>query len=156
MAFCTNCGNSVPEDYAFCTNCGTKVNAEATPAPQPNNYNSNAGYNPGTNGGYAVPPTGSYWDGGVLETFVASIVYSLLISITCGIGTPWAICYFYKYVISHVVIDGKRLYFDGTGGSLFGNWLLWSLLTLITCGIYGFWVMPKMYNWFASRTHFYN
>lgn len=156
MAFCTNCGNAIQEGFAFCTNCGTKVKTDPISAPQPenNNYNpnSNPGYNQNFNGS-TVYATGSYWDGGVLETFVASIVYSLLISITCGIATPWAVCYFYKYVISHVVIDGKRLYFDGTGGALFGNWLLWSLLTLITCGIYGFWVVPKMYNWFASHTH---
>lgn len=155
MAFCTNCGNSVQDGYAFCTNCGTKVNAEANSAPQPNNYNPNPGYNQGYNGGSPFH-TGSCWDGGVLETLVASIVYSILISITCGLATPWALCYFYKFVISHVVIDGKRLYFDGTGTSLFGNWLLWTLLTIITCGIYSFWVIPKMYHWIASHTHFYN
>ena len=147
MAFCTNCGNSVPEEYAFCTNCGTKVQATPVAVQQPNNDDYNGGYD---------APAGSTWDGGVLETFLASIVYSLIVTFTCGIATPWAVCYFYKFVISHVIIDGKRLYFNGTGGSLFGNWLLWTLLTVITCGIYGFWVAPKMYKWFSSHTHFYN
>ena len=93
------------------------------------------------------------WDGGVLETFVNSLVASLIISFTLGIGTPWAVCYMTKFILGHCVIDGKRLSFNGKGGSLFGNWIKWFLLTVITCGIYGFWVIPKMYNWVATHTH---
>lgn len=34
MAFCPNCGNSVPEDGTFCANCGTPVTAQrANPQP---------------------------------------------------------------------------------------------------------------------------
>lgn len=95
----------------------------------------------------------STWDGGVLETIVNSIVASLIISISCGIATPWAICYMMKFVIEHTVINGKRLSFDGTGGQLFGNWIKWFLLTVVTCGIYSFWVTPRLYKWVASHIH---
>ena len=96
----------------------------------------------------------SSWDGGVLETLVASIVSSLIVAITCGIATPWAICYMVGFVISHVTIDGRRLTFDGTGAQLFGNWIKWFILCVITCGIYSLWVIPKVYNWVAKHTHF--
>ena len=96
----------------------------------------------------------STWDGGVLETIINSIVASLIISITCGIATPWAICYMMKFIIEHAVINGKRLSFDGNGAQLFGNWIKWFLLTIVTCGIYSFWVVPQVYKWVASHIHF--
>lgn len=96
----------------------------------------------------------STWDGTVLETFVASLVSSIIITFTCGLCTPWAICYMYRFILDHMIIDGKRITFDGTGGQLFGNWIKWFLLTIITCGIYSFWVMPRLYQWIAKHTHF--
>lgn len=123
MAFCKNCGSQVFEGESFCKNCG------------------------------ASAASGSTWDGGVFETIVNSFVAALICAITCGIGTPWAICYMMKFVIGHTVIDGRRLRFDGTGGQLFGNWIKWFLLIIITCGIYSFWVIPRLYKWTASHIH---
>ena len=121
---------------AFCKNCGTEmIENEA--------FCRNCG----------TPVVTSTWDGGVFDTIVNSIVASLIIGVTCGIATPWAICYMMKFIIGHAVIDGKRLKFDGTGGQLFGNWIKWFLLTLVTFGIYGFWVIPRMYKWVASHIH---
>ena len=121
---------------AFCKNCGQSLDGAADFCP-----NCGAGVKVST------------WDGGVFDTVVNSIVASLIITVTCGIATPWAVCYMMKFIISHAVIDGKRLTFDGTGGQLFGNWIKWFLLTVITCGIYGFWVVPRMYKWIASHIH---
>ncbi len=143
MAICSNCGKNVANDSSFCENCGTRVYHQPA-APVTPVYNGYAG------GGAGMV---SSWDGGVLETIAASIVCSLITTITCGIGAPWGVCYLYKFIISHTIIDGRRLRFDGTGGDLFGNWLVWFLLTVITCGIYGLWVTPKLYNWIASHTH---
>ena len=95
----------------------------------------------------------STWDGGVLDTVVNSIIASLIISITCGIATPWAVCYMMKFIVGHAIIDGKRMTFTGTGGDLFGQWIKWFLLTIITCGIYSFWVIPRMYKWIAEHIH---
>ena len=125
MAFCKSCGTQLPEGTGFCPACGTAV----------------------------ATAKASTWDGGVLDTVVNSIVASLIMTFTCGIATPWAVCYMYKFIIEHTVIDGERLTFDGTGGQLFGQWIKWMLLCIITCGIYGFWVAPRMYRWVASHTH---
>ena len=96
----------------------------------------------------------SKFDGTVFETFLYSLGASIIVSISCGIATPWAICFMWRFIVSHVVIDGRRLSFDGTGGQLFGNWIKWFLLTIVTCGIYGFWVAPRLYHWVAKHTHF--
>ncbi|MBQ3022995.1 MAG: DUF898 family protein [Clostridia bacterium] len=153
---CPNCRANVPDGSGFCTNCGTKLYAAA-----PGNTGAGAGYTynpaPGSMGGGYAAPAGffknSTWDGGVFETFVNSVAASLICALTCSLGTPWAICYMLRYIISHTVIDGKRYRFDGHGGALFGNYLVWTILTVITCGIYGFWVTPKFYNWIVSHIH---
>lgn len=138
MAFCKNCGQKLEDGAVFCDKCGTKqVEEAAAPAAAP-----------------AAAKVVSNWDGGVLDTFINLLVASLMISFTCGIATPWAICYIWKFIVSHVNIDGKRIAFDGNGAQLFGNWIKWFILTLITCGIYGFWVYPKLFQWVASHTHF--
>ncbi len=121
---------------AFCKKCGNAVD-ETT------GFCANCG----------TALKSSSWDGGVLDTIINSIVASLIMTVTCGIATPWAICYMMKFVIGHAVIDGKRLSFDGTGAQLFGNWIKWFLLTIITCGIYSFWVTPRLYQWIASHIH---
>lgn len=148
MKFCNNCGNQMADDAQFCNNCGSNQGAAAPAAPaQP--YSAPQ---------YTAPArpvmSGSDWDGGVLDTIANSIVASLLMVFTCFIGTPWAICYMMKFIVGHAVIDGRRLRFDGTGGSLLGNWIVWLLLTIVTCGIYSFWVTPKLYKWIVSNIHY--
>ncbi len=98
--------------------------------------------------------TPSRFDAGVLQCIGVTILTSIIITLTFGIATPWAVCYMYRFIISHLVIDERRLTFDGTGGQLFGNWIKWFLLMIITLGIYSFWVYPKMINWVAKHTHF--
>lgn len=95
----------------------------------------------------------SKFTGGLLGLIGISLLQGLLISITLGFGTPWAICMKEKWVAEHTIIDGKRLTFDGTGGQLFGNYIKWFLLTLITFGIYGFWLSIKMKKWIVKHTH---
>ena len=119
-----------------------------------NNFNQN--YQSQPQPAYGQQPFGngeSKYDGGVFETFVAFLAASLMISFTCGIATPWAVCYLYKFILTHIIIDGRRLTFDGTGTQLFGNWIKWFLLMIITCGIYGFWVYPRLFDWIAKHTH---
>ncbi|EJP21595.1 PF05987 domain protein [Streptococcus oralis SK304] len=43
-----------------------------------------------------------------------------------------------NWKVKRTVIDGRRLYFDGTGSRFFRNWIKWFLLTIITLGIYSF------------------
>lgn len=74
--------------------------------------------------------------------------------LTLGICAPWAICMIYNWEIKHTVVEGKRLYFDGSAIGLFGNWIKWLLLTIVTLGIYGFWLNIKLMQWKTKHTHF--
>ena len=55
---------------------------------------------------------------------------------------------------SHTVIDGKRLTFNGTGGSLLGHWIIWGFLTGITLGIYGFFRHVALLKWNMRHTYY--
>jgi len=94
----------------------------------------------------------SYFEGGVGEYLGYSILSFLLTVFTLGFGIPWVVCMWGKFIAKNTVISGQRMKFEGSGGSLFGNWIVWMLLTFITFGIYGFWVGPKLLNWVATNT----
>ena len=140
MKYCKSCGAQLEDSMQFCNQCGARQ--EDAPVVNVNVTNQTSRF--------------SDWDGGVFETFLTMLAASLIISFTCGIATPWAVCYLVNFIVSHATIDGKRLTFDGSGGDLFIQWLKWLLLTVITCGIYSFWVIPRMYKWVASHIHFAN
>lgn len=95
----------------------------------------------------------SKFTGSLLGLIGINILTGILISVTFGIATPWAICMKQDWITRHTIIDGKQLYFDGTGGELIGKYIIWWLLTLVTCGIYGFWLSLKMEDWVVSHTH---
>lgn len=96
----------------------------------------------------------SKFTGGLLGLIGVNLLATLLISITAGIATPWAVCYREKWIADHTVIDGRQIRFDGNGGELFGKYIIWFLLTVVTCGIYSFWLGIKMKAWVVSHTHF--
>lgn len=58
-----------------------------------------------------------------------------------------------NWKVKHTVIDGHRLYFDGTAMQLFGNWIKWLILTVIKLGIYSFWLNIKLEQWITKLTH---
>ena len=95
----------------------------------------------------------SRFTGGLLGLIGITLLQDLLIVITFGLGTPWAVCMKQRRIAGHTVLDGRQEYFDGTGGQLFGNYIKWYLLTLITFGIYGFWLHIKMKQWVVYHTH---
>ena len=96
----------------------------------------------------------SYFDGGLLELIGLTLIAGLISSVTLGIATPWALCMIYGWQINHTVVEGKRLHFVGTGGSLFKNWIKWAFFCIITLGIYGFWMGIAMEKWKAENTVF--
>lgn len=96
----------------------------------------------------------SKFTGGLLGLIGISILQGLIITVTLGIGTPWAVCLKENWVAEHTIIDGRQLVFDGTGGQLFGQYIKWFLLTIITLGIYSFWLSIKMKAWVVEHTHF--
>ncbi|MDR2693259.1 MAG: DUF898 domain-containing protein [Chitinispirillales bacterium] len=96
----------------------------------------------------------SYFDGGVLQFLGWVILGSIITTCTLGLCLPWAVCMFYKWETSHTVVGGRRLQFNGSGGSLFGHYILWWFLTIITLGIYSFWLYVAMKKWMAKNTSF--
>ena len=95
----------------------------------------------------------SQFTGGLLGLIGINLLQVIMITITLGLGTPWAICMKERWMAEHTFIDGKQLTFDGTGGQLFGNFIKWFLLTILTLGIYGFWLDIKMKQWITKHTH---
>ena len=65
----------------------------------------------------------SYFDGGILYYIGYSILAAIICGLTFGIATPWAVCMMQNWKTKHTVVDGQRLYFDGNGAQLFGNWI---------------------------------
>lgn len=96
----------------------------------------------------------SVYNGSVGGLFGQMFIASLVASVTCGLMTPWAVCYVVKYIINNSSINGRQLKFTGSALSYFGNCLLWGLLTSVTCGIYTFWVAGDQLKWFIKNIHF--
>ena len=90
---------------------------------------------------------------GLLGLIGIALLQGLLIIITLGIATPWAVCIEERWMAKHTYIDGKQLVFDGTGKELFGKYIIWLLLTIVTIGIYALWLTIKMRAWTVSHTH---
>ena len=95
----------------------------------------------------------SKFTGGLLGLIGISIAQIIITLFTLGLAFPWAVCLKESWIASHTTIDGRQLYFDGTGGQLFGNYIKWFFLTLITLGIYAFWLSIKMKQWVTKHTH---
>lgn len=95
----------------------------------------------------------SKFTGGLLGLIGINILQCLINIITLGIAAPWSVCLKERWIAKHTYIDGRQLYFDGTGLQLFGSYIKWFLLTVITLGIYGFWMGIKMKQWVVKHTH---
>ncbi len=96
----------------------------------------------------------SKFTGSLLGLFGVTILVALMTMFTFGIAFPWAICMYHKWYAKHTIIDGKQLYFDGTGAQLIGNWIKWLFLIFITFGIYWLWVNLRVKGWIVKHTHF--
>jgi uncharacterized membrane protein YjgN (DUF898 family) len=105
---------------------------------------------------------GSYFDGGFWHFIGLCIGGFLLCLITLGIAFPWICCWFIRWEVNHSVIDGKRLQFNGTGGSLFGHyilkgWLLGLILGPLTLGLYFiYYFRVSLKKWEVKNTSIVN
>ena len=95
----------------------------------------------------------SKFTGTLLGQIGISILSCIIITLTFGLGTPWAVCLSEGWTAKHTFIDGEQLVFDGKGHQLFGNYIKWLFLTIITLGIYSFWLSIKMKQWTVMHTH---
>ena len=100
------------------------------------------------------PQGESFFDGKALARIGVHILAGLLILITLGFGTVWAICKVYRWDISHTVIQGHRLKFVGKPGKLFGRYLLWLLLIPLTLGIILIYIQIFIKRWLTKNTEF--
>ena len=98
--------------------------------------------------------TNSYFDGSFFGLLAYNYLSIFITAFTAGVFKPWADCIFNKYIYSHMVIDGKRLKFEGEPADLFVNSFKWNFFRLITFGIYGIWVPTRYKEWELSYLHF--
>ncbi|AWG43044.1 hypothetical protein CR532_03620 [Candidatus Borreliella tachyglossi] len=96
----------------------------------------------------------SYFDGDLFESICIYIGSACIVLFTLGICFPWAYCLYCKYRISHTVIDGHRLKFEGNGVSFLRNWIVWWFLCFVTFGAYSLCLMNKVEQWKIKHTHF--
>lgn len=108
---------------------------------------------PAANQTVVDPAAESKFTGGLLGLIGINILRWLLIAFTLGIGTTWAACMVKRWYVSHTIINGCKLTFDGKGGQLLGNWIKWILLSIITLSIYSLWIPIKMEKWYTKHTH---
>jgi uncharacterized membrane protein YjgN (DUF898 family) len=94
------------------------------------------------------------FDGGAGTYLGTGILAALVVLISLGFATPFAIVLRQRWRAKHTYIHGQRLVFLGTGMGLFGLWIKWFLLIIVTCGIYGFWVAPRIQKWVVENTDF--
>lgn len=98
----------------------------------------------------------SRFEGNILGFIGVNLLAAIISFFTLGIATPWAMCIKYRWEIENSVVEGRRLKFIGTGGSLFVNYIKWWILTILTLGIYGFWLYIKLIEWKVENTVFEN
>lgn len=96
----------------------------------------------------------STFNGTVGGCFAVKLAIFLLVVLTLGLATPWAICIWHKWRMENLVIDGERLVFDGKGRRLFWRYVGWFFLTIITIGNYAWTVRIKIHDWLTEHTHF--
>ena len=80
-------------------------------------------------------------------------VVGLVSTITIGIATPWMVVWLIGYVCDNTTVDGRKIEYTCTGGSLFGEMLIVCLLTIITFGIYSFWVPARTLKFHIKYIH---
>ncbi len=94
------------------------------------------------------------YNGTLGSLFKAMLVNMLLISVTFGIYTPWAMVKFRQWQFENIEVGGQRgrLTFHGDGGTLFGKYLLGMLLIYCTFGIYGPWFANDIFAFLWDNT----
>ena len=96
----------------------------------------------------------SKFTGGLLGLIGIGILSGIIVIISAGILTPWAVCIRQEWYAKHTYIEGKQLVFEGKAIELFGQFIKWFFFTIITLGIYAFWLNIKMHAWVVSKTRF--
>ena len=147
---CRSCGKALPPNAKFCLGCGTPIVVAPVPAE-----------------GTAVPakpalpvvpsvavavPGRSEFDGSILGFLGMGLGCMLFTGVTFGVGLPWALVWWQRWVTKHTIIGGYRLRFTGSGSGMLWRWVKMELFTLITVGIYGLWAWRYLKRWTVEHT----
>lgn len=63
----------------------------------------------------------SKFTGSLIELIAVSMFAGVVSAFSFGLLVPWAICYYYRYMADHTIIDGNQLRFDGTASQYGAN-----------------------------------
>lgn len=88
------------------------------------------------------------------QYFLLSILLFLMVVLTLGLYTPWAVVEMQKWKAKNTFIANRQLIFTGTGGALFGTYIIVFLLSWITVGLYLPWGYCRIQRWITNNTHF--
>lgn len=134
--YCTNCGFNNKDENRYCKSCGSQLpilDADGNIISSENtNYTSNPQNNTTVYYQQNMPQQtkASYFDGNVFQLLGLNILCTIISVITFGFGVPWASVLKTRWVTKHTVINGKRLYFNGTASQLFGKIIGWILIQM--------------------------
>lgn len=147
--YCPKCGKKCNDQDTFCNQCGYKFNKVTDHSNTNNNYadsfnnrnfnqkqNNNVSKQPvqnyqqpvPINSNYPAEYNNSYFDGTGIQLAGWNFLCRLLSVVTFGFGIPFACCLKIRWETKHTIINGKRLYFNGTALQLFGKVILWGLI----------------------------
>ena len=139
---CPKCGEIFEGELKSCPKCGRKFKyAESASKDDKLAVSSKA----------VDTSKESYFDGFTIQYIGWSLLGALLTIVTLGICYPLALGMIERWKAEHTVINGYRLRFDGSAGSLIPRWILWMFLTIITLGIFGLTLPVRLEKWKASR-----
>ena len=103
-----------------------------------------------------LPFLGGTWKGNAVALLLVKVGCFLFTVITLWLLKPLAICWKNRFIQKRLIIDGRKMYFDGNGVQILGKWIVWTLLTLITLGIYALFRNLRILRWVSKHTHLRN
>lgn len=96
---------------------------------------------------------GGTWSGSGILLVLVNLGCFLFTVCTLWLLKPVAICWKNRFIQKRLIIDGRRMMFDGLAVQILGKWVLWTLLTVVTLGIYSFFRNLRVLRWINSHTH---
>lgn len=98
----------------------------------------------------------SEFDGNILEYIGYFLLMCISTFVSFGILYPFTYILFKRWEVSHTIIEGNRLVFEGKIADYYLKCIIWALLSLITFGIYGLIVPMRKKQWETENIHFFN
>ena len=99
-----------------------------------------------------LPFLGGTWHGNGIALVLVKFGCFLFSLITLWLLKPLAICWKNRFIQKRLIIDGRKMWFNGDGVEIIGRWIVWSLLTLITFGIYALFRNLRVLRWVNKHT----